>query len=265
MGNGTATSAAVSDILVQRRLAGEVRTSRAQTLSYIERTLTGDTRHTFGLSDWSTAGTAELVAATEAAAGDRLTSGDQTVGYISPERVVEGMLRHAAALAEPLRTGGRSILLATGHPMGLLEHYGELAAVLRRAGNTILRPLDDQPLEVATPEHPAGASGIRFVNGTACAFVDEAILHTHRPDYMVAMLGVLESSGRRPDLVIADHGMAGAAIEAGIPTLSIADVNDVALLLAHARGRHDAVLCIEDNLAPAQFRPVTEFILTAAT
>jgi hypothetical protein len=47
------------------------------------------------------------------------------------------------------------------------------------------------------------------------------------------------------DLVIADHGFAGAAVEAGLPTLSIADVNDPALPLAQARGRTDGVLVIE--------------------
>jgi hypothetical protein len=44
--------------------------------------------------------------------------------------------------------------------------------------------------------------------------------------------------------------MAGAAIERGIPTLSIADVNDPALPLAQVRGRTDGVLPIDDNLAP---------------
>ncbi len=45
--------------------------------------------------------------------------------------------------------------------------------------------------------------------------------HTHWPEAMRRML-----ADERPDLVIADHGLAGAAIEAGVETLSIADVND---------------------------------------
>jgi hypothetical protein len=44
---------------------------------------------------------------------------------------------------------------------------------------------------------------------------------------------ILEVALRR----FADHGFAGAAIERGIPTLSIADVNDPALPLAQLRGR----------------------------
>ena len=63
------------------------------------------------------------------------------------------------------------------------------------------------------------------------------------------------------DVVIAGHGMAGAAIERGIQTLSIADVNDPALPLAQLRGRTDAVLPIDDNLAPSVFVPVTAAML----
>ncbi len=55
-------------------------------------------------------------------------------------------------------------------------------------------------------------------------FADGALHHTHRGEYMEAMLdGVGGAAG--VDLVVADHGFAGAAIEAGITTLSIADVN----------------------------------------
>ncbi len=63
------------------------------------------------------------------------------------------------------------------------------------------------------------------------------------------------------DLAVADHGFAGAAVEAGITTLSIADVNDPALPLAAARGRTDAVLLIDDGLDPPLFTPVTDAVL----
>jgi hypothetical protein len=88
-----------------------------------------------------------------------------------------------------------------------------------------------------------------------------SLRHTHRPDYMVAMLEELADRMLGVDLVIADHGMAGVAIEAGIRTLSIADVNDPALMLAQARGRTAAVLPIDDNLAPRLFVPVTAAML----
>lgn len=252
------------DLLVERGLAGRVRTTRAQSLTYARRMLTGDPAYTFGMSDWRAATFDSVVAAVAAASGDNLVDGDPDEGYISPDHTLNGIRAHASALAALLSDGGASVLLATGHPTGLLDHYAELAQALRATGNHVLRPLDDHPLDVATPTHAAGESGIRFIAGVACAFDNEAIIHTHLPNYMEVILAQTTRTGQRIDVVIADHGMAGAAIEAGVSTLSIADVNDIALPLAHALGRHDHVLCIEDNLAPAQFAPVTEFMLAAA-
>ncbi len=256
---------ALLDVLVERSLAGQVRTTRRQSLAYAHKTLDGNPNYTFGLSDWRTATLDEVVAAVKGAIGDSIDGGDPDVGYIDPGHTMVGIQAHASALASLLRTGGAVVLLATGHPTGLLEHYAELAGALRAAGNQVVRPLDDHRLDTATDTHAAGESGIRFVSGVACAFDNEAILHTHRPDYMEVMLAALAARDQRVDLVIADHGMAGAAIEAGIDTLSIADANDVALPLARARGRHHHLLCIEDNFTPAQFSPVTEFMLAQAS
>jgi len=75
--------------------------------------------------------------------------------------------------------------------------------------------------------------------------------HTHRP---FAMHRILDVVG--PDLVFADHGFAGAAIEAGIETISIADVNDPALLVAQAQGRTDHVLVFDDHVDPNAYWPV---------
>ena len=40
-----------------------------------------------------------------------------------------------------------------------------------------------------------------------------------------------------PDLVVADHGWAGAAAEAGIEALGMADCNDPALFVAEEEGK----------------------------
>jgi hypothetical protein len=58
-----------------------------------------------------------------------------------------------------------------------------------------------------------------------------------------------------PDLVVADHGFAGAAIEAGVETISIADVNDPALIVAKAQGRTDIVVIMDDHVAPGAYWP----------
>jgi hypothetical protein len=58
-----------------------------------------------------------------------------------------------------------------------------------------------------------------------------------------------------PELVFADHGFAGAAIEAGIDTVSIADVNDPALVVARAQGRGGPVIVMDDNVQPEDYWP----------
>jgi Phosphatase len=59
----------------------------------------------------------------------------------------------------------------------------------------------------------------------------------------------------RPDLVVGDHGYAGAAIEAGIETLSIADVNDPALIVAKAQGRTEHVVVLDDHVPSGAYWP----------
>jgi hypothetical protein len=58
-----------------------------------------------------------------------------------------------------------------------------------------------------------------------------------------------------PDLVFADHGFAGAAIEAGVDTVSIADINDPALVVARSQGRAGPVVVMDDNVQPEAYWP----------
>jgi Phosphatase len=58
-----------------------------------------------------------------------------------------------------------------------------------------------------------------------------------------------------PDLVVADHGFAGAAIQAGLETLSFADVNDPALIVARAQGRSTVVVVLDDHVPADAYWP----------
>ena len=82
--------------------------------------------------------------------------------------------------------------------------------------------------------------------------------HTHRPDAMRRML-----DEERPDLVVADHGFAGAAIEAGVETLSIADVNDPALIVAKAQGRTEVVVVLDDHVPAENYWPCFQAVATS--
>jgi hypothetical protein len=245
-------------LLVQNRLCGEVATPVGSCVGNCRRLVEGDDGYTFGLSDWREATFDDAVAALEAAGGGRLRDHpDNAPAYIDPAGTLAGVRRHRAALAGLVAGGGGRVLLATGHPI-LLPHYGAVGRALVRAGCRLLRPIDDGRLFTFTPE--GRPCSITYAGGVAALFHDGVVQHTHHSHYMEAMLVAVPSGP--PDLVVADHGFAGAAIEAGIPTISIADVNDPALPLAQAKGRTDGVLLIDDGLPPYLFAPVTQAILS---
>lgn len=245
--------------LVEHRLAGPVATSPSSTLANCARLVAGDDRYTFGLSCHEGALFLDAVRAVRTVCGGDPGGVDPIgPGWIDPDAALAAIQLHRDRLAAFAKNGGGRVLLATGHPTGLLPHYGAVARALQAAGSTLLSPLDNVLVNV---EGVARARGLRFLDGVAVVFDGGSLVHTHRSGYMEAMLDHLGGGPGTVDLVIADHGMAGASIERGIPTLSIADVNDPALPLAQVTGRTDAVLPIEDNASPGVFVPVTAAML----
>ena len=243
--------------LVTSRLAGEVATSPEATLTNCGRLVAGDDDYTFGLSDWRSASFLDAVRAVrEVCGGDPGGAPPEAPGYIDPNATMAAIARHRKELAAFAADGGGRVLLATGHPTGLLTHYTSIARALQAAGHDLLMPLDDQVLH--HDEHGRPRS-IRFLDGVGSVTDGGSLRHTHLARYMQALLD--ELGARPPDLVIGDHGMAGAAIEAGIATLSIADVNDPALPLAQWRGRTGGVLVIDDGLPSPVYQPLTEAML----
>ncbi len=244
--------------LVSAGLAADVETSPGNVLGNCGKVASGHVDYTFGLSDWRTATEQEVVAAVAELCGEPATTRDPDgPGWIDPDACVAAVGLHRDRLASFALQRGR-VLLATGHPTGLLPHYEAIARALRAAGCEVLKPLDDVSDLMQQGDRKLG---IRFLDGVACAFSGGELMHTHRSGLMEAMLAELAARDGLPDLVVGDHGMAGAAVERGIPALSIVDVNDPALILAQVRSRTDAVLPIDDNLAPSLFEPVTAAML----
>ncbi|MCA1726375.1 MAG: phosphatase [Actinobacteria bacterium] len=56
--------------------------------------------------------------------------------------------------------------------------------------------------------------------------------------------------------------MAGAAIEAGIETVCVTDVNDPALIVAKEEGRTKVVVVMDDNVTPESYWPCYQAILS---
>jgi len=244
--------------LVAAGLAGTVATTVDNCLDNVGRLLAGRPGYTFGLSDWKDATFDEVVAAMRAAGGRPDEPGPDGRASIDPDAAIAAIAGQRADL-DRLRVAGRGrVIIATGHPFALLAHYGAVSRSLTDVGVTVLRPLEGAgPRLGAADGKPCS---IRYVDGVACLFRGVALNHTHHPHYMEAMLDEVGGPGG-VDLVVADHGFAGAAIEVGIPTLAIADVNDLALPLAQARGRTNSVIVLDDGLDASRFGPVTTAIV----
>jgi hypothetical protein len=67
-----------------------------------------------------------------------------------------------------------------------------------------------------------------------------------------------------PDLVVADHGFAGAAVAAGIPTVAIMDTNDPALAVVALRGAEGlTVIPMDDNRPQNSYAAALEVLQAA--
>ena len=180
---------------------------------------------------------------------------DHEARYGPVEIAPEPILAACAAMGERLARAavrGERVVLATGHPVGLALFYHALDGLLGDRGARVSTPADGERWR---DPHLAHDWTIAHWGGVGMITDGREPRHTHRPDAMRRMLDV-----ERPDLVVADHGFAGAAIEAGVETLSIADVNDPALIVAKAQGRTEVVIVLDDHVAPDAYWPCFQAI-----
>lgn len=166
---------------------------------------------------------------------------------VDPARVLTRLDEAGVRLAEAAAAGER-VLLATGHPVGLVLLYAAVGELLVAHGASLLRPLEAEGWRSL-----GRAREIRYLHGVAILTDRGSSIHTHSSEPMERMLAACEAAGDRPGLVFADHGFAGAAIEAGIDTISIADVNDPAPVAAAALGRTRTVIVMDDNVLPEDY------------
>ena len=242
------------EVLIEAMLEGGVAGvnshDRPNMLWKIKRLVQGDPDLQFGLTGVSGVPYEEVLGHVAAAAG---VSADPDVRHgvviVDPERVLRAFEPIGDRLALAAERGER-VLLATGHPTGLPLLYQATGTLLTERGAKLLHPLEGFAWEV-----DGRRRRIRYVRGVAVYADRASVLHTHSPE---PMRRILEEE--TPDLVFADHGFAGAAIEAGIETLSIADVNDPALLVAHHQGRAGPVAVMDDNVQPDAYGPCFQVI-----
>lgn len=246
--------------LVRHRIAGDVATARASNVGNVRKMLARDPDYWFGVDldrDWTYEQVVAVVAARAGIDADPTRESGSDV--IDPDLCLDALDEAAERLARVAADGG-SVVFATGHPTGLLEMYMTIAVALTAAGCSILTPAAEAWVGVQGTQRR-----IRYVGGVATIGTGGDLLHTHAPEPMARMLAELSRTSERPALVVADHGWAGAAGQAGLPTIGFADTNDPALFVAAEQGSVEVVVPLDDNVAPAAYTPLTSYLLRRLT
>ncbi len=171
---------------------------------------------------------------------------------IEPSRLLRALKEAGVRFAEAAKRGER-VLLATGHPATLLPFYAAVGELLRESGAKLLTPM-----EGARCSDLMHLGEIHYVNDVGVFSTMGGPIHTHGPEPMERMLDEAE-----PDLVFADHGFAGAAIQAGAETIAIADVNDPAPIVAKVQGRTNLVIVMDDGRRRKDYWPAYQAIAAA--
>ncbi len=235
------------DTLVAAGITGPHRShSRRDVLYKIRATVEGDADASFGLSSATRYSASEVLGFLGEITGCSvdLEDGDGA-DTIDPDRTMAAILAAARRLRASAARGA-TMFAATGHPTGLLEHHMRVVDAFREAGGKVLRSREAEKLQLRR-----GRAEVRYVGGIGCLSDGAALMHTHSSEAMEALL----DSDPWPDLVLADHGFAGAAIQRGIPTLAIMDINDPALAIASAEGDDVIVIPMDDNRPPRLYKP----------
>ena len=155
-------------------------------------------------------------------------------------------------------------LVAAGDP----DHCFGLSGMHRYTQADVLAEITRQFGWVHTPGEPGDGIAFRFhehrrriiyVGWVAVLASGANLYHTHEAHPMELVL----EQANEVDLVVGDHGWAGAAAERGIDVVAVADINDPALPMAKAEGRAGVVLGMDDNVrpTPSAYDPLADYLL----
>lgn len=248
------TAGDLAAALERERVAGWIFTPVHDVMRKARMLVSGDPGVALGLSKLLPTTLEEILGGLNKLAGWDFASEDGNRGrsWVSPEQVAS----QAEAAADRLRLAcerSERVFFGTGHPTGPLEMYIRWADALRERGVSIARVGDGDPFE---GYH--GGAEIRYVCDVACVSIGGDLAHTHSARPMEGML----NAGLKPDLVVGDHGFAGAALTRGIDALGVVDTNDPGLVLAWTRGMRLWPILCDDNRPPGAYRELTEFVLS---
>lgn len=244
---------ALAESLERMQVAGWINTMVHDVFRKARMLVAGDPGVLFGLGDLLPATLDEILEGLNALArwDFAVENGSRGRSYVSPQAVAEQAEVYAQRLSLACERKEK-VFFGTGHPTGPLEMYIRIADAMRERGVGVLRFGDGEGFEGYV-----GGSEIRYVGDVACVSMGGDLAHTHSARPMEGML----SRGLEPDLVIGDHGFAGAALASGIDAVAIVDTNDPALILAWVRGLPIKPILCDDNRPPGAYRALTSFLL----
>lgn len=153
--------------------------------------------------------------------------------FIDPSATLSQLQLAIGELEKAIKQN-ETILFATGHPGSLIGFYNELA-----------RHLEEKGAKIFHLEEPVRLGDGRWLDsvGYVLAVSDEgSLLHTHEGEGLDELLRANEV-----DWVVADHGFAGAAINAGKNTVAIFDTDDPAIPVAAENNRKIIAVPMNDN------------------
>jgi hypothetical protein len=252
---------ALRDHLVAHAIAGTVATPRRDSLAKYRRMAAGDPGCQFGLTfrhDWTADEVLQLMARRCGVSPD--PARQDGPDYIDPDLTIDRLRAMAARLREVAADRG-TVLFGTGHPAGLLPIHLAVSRRLRAAGCEVLMPAAGWRGEL-TPGGGLEHGELRYIDRVAVVSMNAGLAHTHGPGPMQAMIAALRETGQpMPDLVMADHGFAGAAGGAGLESVGFADCNDPALFVGEEEGLVAVTVPLDDNVQPHLYEPITAFLL----
>ncbi|MEO3811280.1 phosphatase [Sphaerisporangium sp. B11E5] len=247
--------------LIRTRIAGDIATSRENNLDHYRSLAARDPHYMFGLTldgDWTYRDILALMAKSAGVIPDPEHRYGQDT--IDPDRTLDALDALADRVAAVLRRDDPRIVVATGHPTGLLTTHLALVRLVRDHGATLLTPAEQCSF---IGKGLGRRRRIRYLDDVAMLDDGGALVHTHDPAPMQAMLAELAELGDgRPDLVIGDHGWAGAAGEAGVETVGFADSNDPGLFVGEAEGKIAVTVPLDDNVLPRHYVPMNQYLVS---
>jgi len=172
-------------------------------------------------------------------------------GCIDPARTAAGLIEAGERIGAVAGSGGRMIF-ATGHPGAMILYYLGLAGWARGLGGDVL--------SVETRGRYRRGVSLDWAESVAALGDGASLFHTHDPE---PMRDILRLTGT-VDLVVADHGFAGAAIASGIPTVVVMDTNDPAFAVVAGRGADMTVVPMDDNRPLNAYRAALDVVRRGA-